>query len=173
MSILLLLSTLACEEAVLTLVPNCYMYRSRFLVVGHEHEHEQREKVFKTTSWHTYLHYFMLFNTTSPYDLVARSPPFCFSESQNKKCDLIQFVSSLTWASADEIRHTHHDIIVGYGINDCEGALVRLPLHRILEYTVGCGLKWRIQAASNYISHSFQLQTQIQLGDIVSPHVDV
>ena len=140
----------------------------RFLVVGHEHEHEQREKIFKTTSWHTYLHYFMLFNTTKPHNLVARSPPFCFSESPSGKCDLIQFVSSLTWATSDEPHHAHRDVIVGYGINDCEGALVKLPLRRILEFTVGCGIEWRLEAAANYVSHSFQLQTQIQLGDVAA-----
>lgn len=140
----------------------------RFLVVGHEHEHEQREKIFKTTSWHTYLHYFMLFNTTKPHNLVARSPPFCFSESPSGKCDLIQFVSSLTWATSDEHHQAHRDVIVGYGINDCEGALLKLPLRRILEFTVGCGLDWRLEAAANYVAHSFQLQTQIQLGDVAA-----
>ena len=39
---------------------------------------------------------------------------------------------------------------------------------RRLEFTVGCGLDWRLQAASNYVSHSFQLQTQIQLGDVAA-----
>ena len=96
---------------------------------------------------------------------MARSPPFCFSESIDGKCDLIQFVSSLTWASTDDFRR---DIIVGYGINDCEGALVKLPLERVVEYTVGCGLEWRLRSASNYVSHSYQLQTQVQLGDAAS-----
>jgi hypothetical protein len=137
-------------------------------VVGHEHEHEKREKIFKTTSWHTYLHYFMIFNTSAPYHLVARSPAFCFSQLPHGKCDLIQFVSSLTWASSDESRRGHHDIVIGYGINDCEGGFVRLPLRNILEFTIGCGLEWRLQAAANYVSHSFQLQTQIQLGDVAA-----
>ena len=83
----------------------------------------------------------------------------------NGKCDLIQFVSSLTWAS-NELEYSNRDVIIGYGINDCDGALVKLPLQKILEYTIDCGLDWRLQAAANYVSHSYQLQTQIQLGDI-------
>lgn len=141
-----------------------------FLVVGHEHEHEKRDKIFKTTSWHTYLHYFILFNASSPYQLIARSPPFCFSEVPNGKCDIIQFVSSLTWASSDVHRSSGDDgdVIIAYGINDCEGAVVKFPLQNILEFTIGCGLDWRLQAAANYVSHSFQLQTEIQLGDVAA-----
>lgn len=137
-----------------------------FLVVGHEHEHEKRDKIFKTTSWHTYLHYFLIFNTTSPYHLIARSPAFCFSHSPQGKCDLIQFVSSLTWASSEDLHRAGYDVVVGYGINDCEGVFAKLPLRSILEFTIGCGLDWRLRAAANYISHSFQLQTQIQFGDV-------
>ena len=55
-----------------------------FLVVGHEHEHAMKDKIFQTTSWHTYFHYFMLFNTTAPYNLLSRSPAFVFSDQKGE-----------------------------------------------------------------------------------------
>lgn len=134
--------------------------RGMFLVVGHEHEHAMKDRVFQTTSWHTYLHYFMLFNSSAPYHLLSRSPPFCFSEVSNGKCDLIQFVSSLTWASP-----ARDAVIVAYGVNDCEASFARIDLKSVLEFTVGCGLDWRLEAAQNYASHSFQLQAQVALGE--------
>ena len=131
-----------------------------FLVVGHEHEHAMKDKIFQTTSWHTYLHYFMLFNSTAPYNLLSRSPAFCFSGEKGGKCDLIQFVSSLTWASSQR-----DSVVVAYGVNDCEASFASIPLRTILEFTIGCGLDWRLEAAQNYASHSFQLQAQVALGE--------
>ena len=134
--------------------------KGMFLVVGHEHEHAMKDKIFQTTSWHTYLHYFMLFNTTAPYNLLSRSPAFCFSDQKGGKCDLIQFVSSLTWASPQR-----DSVVVSYGVNDCEASFASIPLRTILEFTIGCGLDWRLEAAQNYASHSFQLQAQVALGE--------
>ncbi|KAH8045898.1 hypothetical protein JL720_16560 [Aureococcus anophagefferens] len=96
------------------------------LAVGHEHSNERNDEVHRTTSWHTYLHYFLLYNASAPHALLARSPPFCFASLDDPaRCDLIQFVSSLSFArpNDDDRRGRGHDLLLGYGINDCRGAL--------------------------------------------------
>ena len=51
---------------------------------------------------------------------------------------MIQFVSSLTWApAADDGRR---DLLVGYGVNDCRGAVARLPVKAVLDFATQCGL---------------------------------
>ncbi|KAH8076848.1 hypothetical protein JL721_878 [Aureococcus anophagefferens] len=113
------------------------------LAVGHEHSNERNDEVHRTTSWHTYLHYFLLYNASAPHALLARSPPFCFASLDDPaRCDLIQFVSSLSFArpNDDDRRGRGHDLLLGYGINDCRGALVRLPLRAVLDFTASCGL---------------------------------
>ena len=82
----------------------------------------------------------LLYNSTPPHALLARSPPFCFSSLDDpRRCDLIQFVSSLSFAPPSETKHGH-DLLVGYGINDCQGAIVRLPLRAVLDFAASCGL---------------------------------
>lgn len=39
--------------------------------------------------------------------------------------DVIQFASGLEWAEPNETpQNKHRDIVIGYGINDCESAMV-------------------------------------------------
>ncbi|KAJ1450170.1 hypothetical protein M885DRAFT_533072 [Pelagophyceae sp. CCMP2097] len=81
-----------------------------------------------TAHGNTYLHYFFVMCDSEPNDVIATSPPFCFPSSSNsKKCDAIQFVTSAS-------RLNSKTMLLGYGINDCEGAVVELDLDDVLDF---------------------------------------
>ena len=79
------------------------------LAVGHDRPFKSRwithnelpvngyKNITKTTSWNTYLHYFVLYNATS-LEHVATSAPFCFPSArlELRRFDFLQFVSSLS-----------------------------------------------------------------------------
>jgi len=85
-----------------------------------------------------YHQFFYLLRGTEPFDVVAVSPEWCitmnghFSQhwkqvlSQGEEaCEAIQFVAGLAMRGKDEV-------VVAYGINDCESDLLPLPLTRVL-----------------------------------------
>jgi hypothetical protein len=54
--------------------------------------------------------------------LIRLSPEFLFPSKVlgfTEDADVVQFASGLEWASP-------HQIVIGYGINDCEGAIVNV-----------------------------------------------
>lgn len=89
------------------------------------------------TKWgNTYIHNLILFNS-STFHTLEISPPFCFpsvasAPKANDKplCDVIQFVSSF-------FRDGAHDILFGYGVNDCESAFIRIPIIAIIDFVMG------------------------------------
>lgn len=116
------------------------------LAVGHDHERSRKilhnessvngyRDIAKTMSYNTYLHYFLLYNATPPHALVAKSAPFCFpaAPDDNARCDLIQFVTSLTHHAQEPDK-----ILVAFGVNDCESAYVALPTALVVAFTLGC-----------------------------------
>lgn len=94
------------------------------------------------TKWgNTYVHNLILFNFTTLKTLHV-SPAFCFPsvassssimEGSSKEdgdgplCDVIQFVSGF-------LRDGAHDLLFGYGINDCESAHIRIPISSVLAF---------------------------------------
>ena len=84
-----------------------------------------------TKHGNTYIHYFFAFRTVPPYEVVAKSPPFCFSSAADaRRCDAIQFITSID-------RTRHDQLLVSYGINDCEAAVVKLAWRDVLNFTFG------------------------------------
>ena len=119
--------------------------RGLLLAVGHDHGPERRithgeasvngyREIAKTMSYNTYLHYFLLYNATPPYAKVAQSPAFCFPAAPDdaKRCDLVQFVTSLTHGE------TPDDVLLGFGVNDCEAAYATLPVDLVVAFSLGC-----------------------------------
>lgn len=106
-------------------------FKSRWITHGEAPVRGYRN-ISKTTSWNTYLHYFVLYNATS-LKHVATSAPFCFPAARldAQRCDLVQFVTSLTRGDGD-------DILIGFGINDCDAGLVALPADLIVGFALGC-----------------------------------
>lgn len=85
-------------------------------------------------SYNTYLHYFLLYNATPPHAFLAQSPAFCFPAAPDDagRCDLVQFVSSLTHGAEPD------EVLIGYGVNDCEAAYASLPVALVLALATGC-----------------------------------
>lgn len=70
---------------------------------------------------HHYTHAFFTISATRPYHLKRLSQEFLFPSQVNPADgDVIQFASGLEWATPN------HQIAIGYGINDCEGAIIRV-----------------------------------------------
>mmetsp|Transcript_62204 Transcript_62204/g.148402 ORF Transcript_62204/g.148402 Transcript_62204/m.148402 type:complete len:426 (-) Transcript_62204:38-1315(-) len=87
--------------------------------------------------WHTpkawgtpgqYFHQLILFSDHPPYQWLKVSPQFCFPAALDARgvCERVQFVQSL-------IREGD-DLIISYGINDCEGAILRISLKLVLDH---------------------------------------
>ena len=88
----------------------------------------------------TYLHLFLLFEAEPPYRKVAQSPPFCLSALRKPRtflhsdvvCETIQFVMGLVPAGDDR-----EDVVLTYGVNDCESAWIRASMAKVLAFTRG------------------------------------
>lgn len=104
-----------------------------FLGIGHVH-------INKECAWcprkrgpragYSYVHYFVLFDRGEPWGMRHMSPPFCIPSAANAtRCEIVQFVMSA-------IREGD-DLLLTYGVNDCEAAMIRAPLKAVLEFTRG------------------------------------
>ena len=60
---------------------------------------------------------------------LERSFPAARLDAQ--RCDLVQFVTSLTRGDED-------DVLISFGINDCDAGLVALPADLIVGFAFGC-----------------------------------
>ena len=135
------------------------------LAVGHDRPFKSRwithdelpvngyKNITKTTSWNTYLHYFILYNATT-LDHVATSSPFCFPSARldMRRCDLVQFVTSLTRGDGD-------DVLISFGINDCDSGIVALPADLIVAFSLGCSDR---KVRSTTLRHAHEAAAQIR-----------
>ena len=71
-----------------------------------------------------YLSKFVLFEASWPHRTTHISPSFCFP--RGKTCESIQVVCSLLLEGSD--------LLISYGVNDCEAAVVRMPLVQALAF---------------------------------------
>lgn len=102
----------------------------------------------------TYINYFVLVDSTPPFKFLAQSPPFCFPSADNSsECESIQFVMTARVLPTGRSRSAGQGqgrpandgggdgdisdpaIQFSYGINDCSGATVEMPLSDVLAYT--------------------------------------
>eukprot|EP00440_Ansanella_granifera_P025077 gb/GFBE01027239.1/.p1 GENE.gb/GFBE01027239.1/~~gb/GFBE01027239.1/.p1 ORF type:complete len:402 (+),score=69.40 gb/GFBE01027239.1/:1-1206(+) len=73
------------------------------------------------------LNYFVLFDIDPPYRLQHISPGFCFPALDGSTtCEIIQFVAGLVVADGEAV--------LSYGVNDCDAAVVRMPLAGVLSF---------------------------------------
>ena len=87
-----------------------------------------------------YLQQFYAFRHEPPFDIVALSDPFCFTGSSWKKralllhqnvtypCAFIQMTMSIAQKPGDGAT-----LLFGVGMNDCEGRIVQVRTHEVLE----------------------------------------
>jgi hypothetical protein len=74
-----------------------------------------------------YMHFFYLLEPEPPHALVAHSSEWCLPHSEAvRSCEVVQFVSGL------ELAHGDAELILMYGVNDCEAKVARLQLETAL-----------------------------------------
>lgn len=74
-----------------------------------------------------YMHFFYLLDANPPHSLLAHSAEWCLPHSPTiGSCEVVQFVSGL------ELAHGGEDVLLMYGVNDCESKAARMPLGRLL-----------------------------------------
>merc|ERR1719230_289196 len=105
-----------------------------FLGIGHAHLEDgcvkpSRElcKKFGPRYGSRYVSNFFLFDRQAPWSMRKASPAFCVpSMSNSSRCETIQFITSAVLEG--------DDLLMTYGINDCEAASVRVPLQAVLDF---------------------------------------
>lgn len=91
-----------------------------------------------TNHGNTYMSYFFVMRDIEPNEIIAISAPFCFpSRFQSSRCDIIQFITSIERLASDP-----GVLLVSYGINDCESAIVKLQLSHVLQFALTGARKW-------------------------------
>lgn len=99
------------------------------LVMGHTRQ--SHRDGFHVRYGGNYFQNFVLSDASFPFRLRHVSPPFCIPSGHNQRlCEVIQFVMS-AHLTAD------HEILLVYGINDCESAAIRLRVDDVLAFTTG------------------------------------
>ena len=113
--------------------------RREYLDVAHFHRPHDRDVNPYARFGHHYTHALYTISPTAPYQLRSLSPEFVLptsyyysqqqeqpsynkEEAKQEKVDaeIIQFISGLEYDA------THNQIVLAYGINDCEGAITRI-----------------------------------------------
>ena len=105
------------------------------LAIGHVHldsslpAHVRGQKG-ATYHGNTYINYWFVARDTEPYDIVATSPAFCLPSLNNATlCETIQFIVTVA-------KVTETTLLVSYGVNDCEAAVVELEIRSVLAFAM-------------------------------------
>ena len=78
-----------------------------------------------------YTHFFYALEPYAPFRVMATSKEFCLSSEQNASdCESIQFVSGVQLA--DSGTNFSQQLLLSYGVNDCEAKVTKVPLVRAL-----------------------------------------
>lgn len=102
--------------------------KSAYLTVLHKHGPRGKHGARYGSEYWQYL---ALMEDQPPFRLKGLSAPFCIPSldpAHADDCEIIQFVGSITRDPQDL-----QTLIIAYGINDCEAAVVRLPLEEALK----------------------------------------
>lgn len=96
-----------------------------FLGIGHLARGKRRSHLLRFLPDH-YTHQFFTISASPPFRLLALSPEFCFSSAQDPSdCENIQYASTLL--------RDGDDLLVAYGIEDCDSYIQRFHLSDILD----------------------------------------
>lgn len=94
-----------------------------YLGVGHIHRERKWAKDHRVDArfGHHYTHAFFTMSSQPPYRLKRLSQEFVLPSTTNvNEADVIQFASGLEWTK------DRRQIVLSYGVNDCEGAIVHV-----------------------------------------------
>ena len=71
-----------------------------------------------------YTHFWYALEARPPFSVISASAEFCLASPQDSKdCESVQFVSGLLVRG--------DDLVLAYGVNDCEARLSAIPLSRV------------------------------------------
>ena len=105
------------------------------LGIAHFHRPPDRDKNDYARFGHHYTHAFFTIPRNPPFRLSRLSPEFVLPSNQPQHADdaeIIQFLSGLEVAE-ETAAGGKNVVIVPYGINDCEGAVVELDTDQVEE----------------------------------------
>lgn len=92
----------------------------QFIGIGHFHRPPDREQNPYARFGHHYTHAWFTISAHPPYRLVGLSAEFVLPSAHDRSdAEIIQFASGLELDG--------DDLVIAYGINDCEAAVVRIP----------------------------------------------
>ena len=81
-----------------------------------------------------YVHTFLIADAAPPWKVVAQSPEWCIPAFSNpERCETIQFVTTAILSANGT------ELVLGYGVNDCDSRVLRLPLAQVLKLARGGG----------------------------------
>ena len=99
---------------------------AKLLGVGHIHRDGDLSAHF--AFGHRYTHFFYVLAAEAPHAPLALSGEFCLASAQDPSdCESIQFISGLA------LRYGSEELLLSYGVNDCEAKVASLPLSRVLQ----------------------------------------
>ena len=76
-----------------------------------------------------YTHFFYTVDPRPPYDILAFSTEWCIAAAQDPSdCETIQFAAGATLRNASG---GSQELVVSYGVNDCEAKLATFSLDRV------------------------------------------
>jgi hypothetical protein len=107
------------------------------LIVAHAHGASTSWGGHKTRFGSTYFHYFILTEADPPWRVLAQSAAWCLpSASNHRRCETIQFVTAAILSSeeATNISSSSRQLILGFGVNDCDARVQHLPLQEVIEF---------------------------------------
>ena len=92
----------------------------------------------RTFRWgHSYMHFWYALESNPPFRMLATSGEFCIGSAQDSAdCESIQYVSALSPHVVTQGRSTTlgadpSDLVLAWGVNDCEAALAVLAVEHI------------------------------------------
>eukprot|EP00541_Cyclophora_tenuis_P018868 CAMPEP_0116558110 /NCGR_PEP_ID=MMETSP0397-20121206/9625_1 /TAXON_ID=216820 /ORGANISM="Cyclophora tenuis, Strain ECT3854" /LENGTH=190 /DNA_ID=CAMNT_0004083665 /DNA_START=143 /DNA_END=715 /DNA_ORIENTATION=+ len=100
------------------------------LGIAHFHRPPDREKNEYARFGHHYTHAFFTVPREPPFRLARLSAEFVLASNRPdhaNDAEIIQFLSGL------EVDQPNNEVVIAYGINDCEGAVVKLDLSSQVE----------------------------------------
>lgn len=105
------------------------LFQDELLGIAHFHRPEDRQTSNYARHGHHYTHAFYTISSKPPFKLRSLSNEFIFPSAHDKKeGDLIQFAAGLDLYESK--------LIISYGINDCEGAIMQLPAENLKQMLI-------------------------------------
>ena len=121
-------------NGIVTAVTDSAGTRSRPLLLSVAHVHATN-RAHRAMYGSHYFHILLVLSPAPPFALEARSAPFCLPAVANASaCELIQFIMSVEPEAGRP-----GVLLVTYGVNDCESAVVRLAVADALAFARGRG----------------------------------